>query len=205
MDPLTAAAVSGGVGLIGTVMSNQASSAQAQRQMDFQRQMSNTAHQREVSDLKAAGLNPILSALGSGASTPSGAQGTVNDLGQNISKGVETAIAVKNMNKELDLKDATIGNTNTDSALKTAQRGLLGYQSQNLSMDANLKKLQAEVLQKTLPSMLKKAKAEGDYSEINQIMGVIKSGTSSAADAASIFSPFKMKFQKGMDLPEGLK
>ncbi|UPW41080.1 DNA pilot protein [Sigmofec virus UA08Rod_5594] len=79
-----------------TAQNNTWSARQAERQMDYQTQankiamdynsaeaaknrswqeyMSNTAHQREVKDLRAAGLNPILSASGgNGAAVTSGA------------------------------------------------------------------------------------------------------------------------------------
>lgn len=46
---------------------------QAALSRQWQENMSNTAHQREVKDLIAAGLNPVLSTGGQGASTPSGA------------------------------------------------------------------------------------------------------------------------------------
>uniref|UniRef100_A0AAU8B593 DNA pilot protein n=1 Tax=Dulem virus 142 TaxID=3145619 RepID=A0AAU8B593_9VIRU len=48
--------------------------SEAAKNRDWQKMMSDTAHQREIADLKAAGLNPVLSAMnGNGAAVTSGA------------------------------------------------------------------------------------------------------------------------------------
>uniref|UniRef100_A0AAU8AVE9 DNA pilot protein n=1 Tax=Dulem virus 152 TaxID=3145629 RepID=A0AAU8AVE9_9VIRU len=48
--------------------------SEAAKSRDWQKMMSDTAHQREIADLKAAGLNPVLSAMnGNGAAVTSGA------------------------------------------------------------------------------------------------------------------------------------
>lgn len=120
----SAALVGGGATWFGNKQQNEANSAQAKRQMKFQERMSNTAHQREVADLKKAGLNPLLS-INSGASSPAGAQAQmVNEL----ESGVSSALATSRLRQELKNMDATKGLTEAQETVAAVQQQTLASQ-----------------------------------------------------------------------------
>lgn len=62
---------------------NKNAAIEAEKNRIYQTYMANTAYQRAVQDLKAAGLNPVLAAMNGGAATPAGAtaQSFMNSYG----------------------------------------------------------------------------------------------------------------------------
>lgn len=126
----------------------------AREQMGFQREMSSTAYQRAVGDLKAAGLNPMLAAMNGGASTPPGASAhMVNEnaessriLSNAVPKAINTAMGVATVDQVKAQTQKTSAETRKTTAEARAIEDTLPFTAQNAKVASEKLKLEFENL-----------------------------------------------------------
>lgn len=91
-------------GVASTILGNNSAKHEAEKNRQFQEQMSNTAISRRMQDLRNSGLNPLLAVenASAGASTPSGSQAQLQHFSPELISVLSTAKLQKQQGKSAE-------------------------------------------------------------------------------------------------------
>jgi hypothetical protein len=180
--PVGAAVVGGGAQLLGGILTNSANSAQASKNRDFQAGMSNSAYQRSMADMRAAGLNPILAYQQGGASTPSGAQAHLTNPAEGL---LNSALSTKRLEADLSNLAETNKNIKADTRLKNEQVQATRELAKAHTNSARKLKADAQISEANLPGA--EVEASIDNSAYGKALRFINRGTDSLGNAIGAF------------------
>lgn len=108
----------------GSAYANYRRRKEAEKSRTFTERMSSTAHQRQMADLKAANLNPLLTGKYGGSSTPSGAVAQQENIGAQAPQAAsafETVQLQKQQQESLLPEQKKLLNAQTVDTINSAQ------------------------------------------------------------------------------------